>query len=813
MTTDISKRYERAAKIMQFQFSNEGFRNDMVIAHWIQGRDCFFYLRQSEAGVEFRLVNAEEKTNHCAFDHQALASSLSSLSGSEFAPEDLSVLDDVTMELDPVSVRFKAVGKHWSFNTETNVCMEIDPPQEFVIQEGYDPTMGYEIKHTQKGLASPDGKKFLFTRDYNLWVCDLATGAEEALTTDGAEDYSYASFVAPMIDPLVQAVWSPDSKRIFTFQFDCRDLRDRPTIHYVPDDGSLAPKVHLQKGMGYPGDETIETQRLVVVDVESKKQINVDYEQVPLSPFGFGFFSNISRQYGWWSLDGKRAYFVAVTRGCRKARLVELDPSTGATRILHEETSNTFVRLMPFVDGNPCFVPMPDTDECLWYSERTGYGHLYLYDLSTGEMKSQLTSGDWSVRDVVHYCPRRREIILQTTGRNKKINPYYKDICKIQIDEGALIELASGDVDHYLHQKYDLASLRCAIFGGAGFRGFSGSSPNGEYFVFTRSRIDTVPESVLIDRDGNEILILETCDVSDLPDDWNWPIPVKTKSSDAESDIYGALFLPPNYDPSKNYPVIEYTGSYRQVMHTPVGAFGNQHLTHSNYYLYPIAWASLGFVVVTLEGRGTAGRSNAFSDHNWGDPRGANELSDRVEGIKQLAKVYSGMDLDRVGIVGPEADQNVVFALIDHAGFFKTCVLNFFSDPRISLPLYAETFDGVPIPGEDVRAVEHAEDCVQALSGKLLLIDGMRNGLGATFRLVDALEKARKPFEMALYTRAMQDPNGTTIQRSWDFMVSNLMGEQPPEEFVLRTAVDLLHDKLEADAQKNRLDIRDGENG
>ena len=276
-----------------------------------------------------------------------------------------------------------------------------------------------------------------------------------------------------------------------------------------------------------------------------------------MNPYGFSFFSSLSRQYGWWSSDGSKAYFVATTRGCRKARLIELNPNTGATCILHEETSDTFVRLASFGDENPLFVPLPETDECLWFSERSGYGHLYLYDLKTGEMRHQVTSGDWLVRDVIDYCPKRREIILQTMGRDKAISPYYKDICKINIDTCELAELITGNCDHYIHQQYDVASFRCVTFGAAGYRGFNGSSPKGDYIVLTRSRIDTVPESILIDRNGREILSLETCDISDLPTDWTWPIPVKTKAADGETDIHGAVFLPPGYTNDQSYPVID----------------------------------------------------------------------------------------------------------------------------------------------------------------------------------------------------------------------------------------------------------------
>ena len=430
--------------------------------------------------------------------------------------------------------------------------------------------------------------------------------------------------------------------------------------------------------------------------------------------------------------------------------------------------------------------------------------HLYLYDLKTGEMKHQVTEGDWLVRDVVDYCPKRREIIIQTMGRDKTISPYYKDICKINIDTGELIALITGDCDHYIHQQYDMASLRCVVFGAAGYKGFSGSSPNGDYIVLTRSRIDTVPESIVIDRNGREILSLETCDITGLSDDWHWPIPVKTLAADGQTDIYGAVFLPPRYSKEKSYPVIDYSGSMTSIMNTPVGAFGNSHCIHSQSYLPPIAWASLGFVVVTLEGRGTAGRQKAFSDYRWGDPAGANDLNDRVAGIKQLAKCYPGMDLERVGIFGPEGDTNIIFGSIDHADFYKVSVICFFSDPRLGPPLYSETFGGVPVPGEKESDVRHAVDCVNSLKGKLLLIEGLRNSFGATFGLTDALEKANKSFDMVPITRGIQDQTGYTIKRSWDYMVEHLLGEEPPEDFVLRTGVELIHDRLLVDIEKRK---------
>lgn len=794
-------RYKRGQLMMDGQFGEKGAKNDMVIAHWIGESDCFFYLKQTQVGTEFRLVDIKAKTNELAFDHVALASALSAAIDKNLDPENLGVLTDVTMQVNPRIVAFKINDMHWVYTEASKCCEKVEPPQEFLIRESYDPSFGRTMRYTQPGLISPDGKKALFTREHNLWVCDLATGKDEALTTGGTEDNAYGAVLMPVFDPLVQAVWSPDSQRILTLQYNTSGFEARPTIHYVPDDGSLKPQ-SMPVPFSFPGDKQVMRNRLLVIDVKNRIQVNIDYPEIPFSVFGFAFLGSVSRQYGWWSADSKRVCFVAPSRGMRKVEVVEADPANGKTRVLFEETSDTFVRLAPGLDTNPVFLPLTERDEFLWYSERSGFGHLYLYDLNTGSLKRQITNGDWMVSDIIDYCPQRREVILQTMGRDPAISPYYKDLIKLHLDTGEITELAVGNLDHYLHQQYDMASVRCAtMVGGMGYRGFNGSSPNGSYFVLTRSRIDTVPESVVIDREGNEFLF-QTCDISGLVDDWRWPIPVKVKSDDGKTDIYGAVFLPPDYDESKQYPVIDYSGSYRCVMHTPVGAFGNSHCIHYLYYIAPMAWASLGFVVVTLEGRGTAGRHRDFSDYGYGEPAAANDLNDRIAGIKQLAQTYKGMDLNRVGIYGPEGDTNVIFSLIDHHDFYKVAVICFFADPRLGDPLLSETYNGVPIPGEPPREARYAEDCVASLKGKLLLVEGLQNpGAASTFRLTHALEKANKSFDMFTSTKSIQDPSGYIIKRCWDYFVEHLMGEEPPKDFRLRAAIDSFHEKAEAESQ------------
>ncbi len=242
-----------------------------------------------------------------------------------------------------------------------------------------------------EALSSPDGKRAVFVRDYNLWVRDKATGKDKPLTTNGSADEGYG--LAPFgIDTAVQARWSPDSKRLLTVQLNTQGETQRPFVFFAPEDGSLNPQVTRIK-MGYPGDDHVNSYRLCWIEIETGDIHSVDYPALPciaLGAYSWGFFT---ANFGWWSSDGHRAFFVDATRSTDAVRLVELDTQTGHTRVLFEETSDTLVNLCPDFNDRPLFLPLLESDELIWYSERSGWGQLYLYDLTTGELKHQITGG------------------------------------------------------------------------------------------------------------------------------------------------------------------------------------------------------------------------------------------------------------------------------------------------------------------------------------------------------------------------------------------------------------------------------------
>jgi hypothetical protein len=206
---------------------------------------------------------------------------------------------------------------------------------------------------------------------------------------------------------------------------------------------------------------------------------------------------------GWWGNDSRRAYFVELERDYKTIRVVEFDTHTGSTRVLFEETSSTHISTSLNIDDLPTFVSLPESNELIWFSERSGWAHCYLYDLESGELKNTITQGDWLVRDILSFDANRRELYLQTTGRVLDRDPYYRDLVRVNVDSGELVTLASGDYDLVTvpsihpdqNTRFAVDLKRCG-------ESTCGVSPRGDFSVITRSRVDSVPVSVLLNRSG-----------------------------------------------------------------------------------------------------------------------------------------------------------------------------------------------------------------------------------------------------------------------------------------------------------------------
>jgi dipeptidyl aminopeptidase/acylaminoacyl peptidase len=768
---EILTRYESAKTLSQGMFKSV-VPNSLLFPVWIKETNSFWYERQLTEGKEFRLVNAEAASNELAFSHETLAKALAEASGESVDANNLPInnLDHAipTIEISPNSlvVNFMAFGKRWEFTNESGSLKELEQ-----VPTNY--------------LVSPDGQRVAFSRNYNIWVRDLKTNEERALTTDGEEYYQYAipgsifgnnGFISVLG---LQAIWSPDSKRLLTVQLDQRQVKTIGVVSHVPPDGSLRPQTSFRK-LAFPGDTYVEEYRLLAIDIETAHVQEASYGRVPVTYGGSGgFFEN---SFGWWSTDNKSAYFVDVDRYYKYVRVVEFNTHTGATKNLFEETSPTRVDLTMGASDQAHFVPLPETHELLWYSDRSDWSHYYLYDLKTGQLKNTVTSGQWLVRDIIHFDAKRRALFVTTSGRtkDKDRDPYYRDLVRVNVDTGEISTLISSNHEIITVSPKDLMQ---SLNGYAGLS--SGVSPTGNYAVVTRSRVDQMPESYLLDRNGKKILDLEIPDSSNLPKNWQWPEPVTMKAADGKTDIYGVIYRPSYFSPTKSYPIIDQSFIGYILPIAAKGAFGSMMASSLGLmYFEAAALAELGFIVVQIDGRGSRYRGKAFRDESYGWINSASHIDDHVAGIKQLAERFSYMDLSRVGICGLHMGGNgVLEGLLKHPDFYKVGTAAQLYDARIMGANQGDFDEGlVPNPNE-----KYPEELVNNLKGKMLLMVGLQDYVppAATFRIVEALQKANKDFDLVVEPNWGYSASTYQIRRAWDYLVQHLKGEQPPKEFNL----------------------------
>ena len=758
---ELTARYQRAAHLEDSAFDETLIaRNTTLFPHWVEGNAVFWYQQDTPDGHGYRLVDASAKTNQSAFDHSALATALAEASAETVEADKLPLVDlAFTAALDQIN--FTAFGQRWCYHLESQQCASIDSlPDQWVV--------------------SPNGQQAAFVRDHNLWVRDLVNGKEKALTHDGERYRDYA-LSQPLLSHgihqpsvSVEAVWSPDSRRLFTVLIDIRHLEvGPPLVQHVPTDGSLRPKIlRADRRVAFAGDEHIACYQLLAIDVDTGVSQPADYPPSPLTyPPYAGYFTG---HRGWWDADSRHGYFIDQERGGKTVNLVKLDTFTGKTEVLIQETSDTAVTVIPISHISTLVIPLPDTNELIWFSERSGWAHLYLYELSSGRLKNTVTEGEWLVRNVLHFDASRRELFIQTAGRVSGRNPYYCDLCRVNIDSGALTTIVSSDHDYVVCDQRSRISARD--------NQALGVSSCGDYVVTTRSRVDQVPVSILFDRDGNELLCVETADTFGLPANWQWPEPIMVKSADDTTDIMAVVFRPTDFDPNKSYPILDHSYGYA----SPVGSFGNSHVGGRQYFS-PAACAELGFIVVVVHNRGKdALRHVAFAAYQ--DPDFPEEphfsakspVGDSVAAIKQLAERYPYMDVNRVGIMESGSQPLALSGMLVHPGFYKVGVSNCgCADGRM---LAAQ---GMAPIGDEYRQFEHIAGNLQ---GKFLIISGMLEWampVAMTFRVIQALQEANKRFDMILVPNSGHGRNSYTIQRSWDYVVEHLLGQQPPEDYCL----------------------------
>lgn len=597
-----------------------------------------------------------------------------------------------------------------------------------------------ERRPRQDSQRSPDGKWSATVKDHNVFLQSEESG-EVQLSKDGDETKRYG----PM-------EWSPDSKTLVTWRV---EPGERKQVHLVRSSPEGGGRARLEsRPYTLPGDK-LSRYELNLFDVTNGQQVKVyadPFEHEWLSP----------RIH--WNRDGTRFSYQQVDRGHQRLRAIEVNASTGQVRNVIDERSDTFIWTVHTENLQLELVNwLEKTDEIIYVSERDGWRHLYLVDVAEGKVRNRITQGEWVVRGIQRIDEDARQIWFSASGRNPGQDPYFLHFYRVSFDGTGLVVLTEGDGNHSIE-----------------------FSPDRRFLIDTWSRPDAAPVNALRRAsDGARVCELERADMSELRErGWVAPEPFVAKGRDGKTDIYGLIHRPRGFNPNGSYPVIE------SIYAGPQGSFVPKSFSASSRFE---SLTELGFIVVQIDGMGTANRSKAFHDVCYKNLKDGGFL-DRILWMKAAAAKYPCMDLSRVGVYGNSAGgQNAAAAVLFHPEFYKVAVASCgCHDNRMDKASWNEQWMGY-MPPEKIWSKDPGNwysqcsniDNAHRLQGKLFLIVGeMDTNVPpeSTMRFVDALVRAGKDFDLLVIPNGGHGMGGAYGDRRMrDFFARHLLGIEPPD--------------------------------
>lgn len=759
--------YARAESFMNYNVNPVVYHSVEHPVWLADGR--VWYRDRGPEGTTYTLVDPAKATKVPAFDHAKLANALNAVmesertskaSGAGFAhadPHNLAISEFSLADNDQTIVLTTGM-RHWRCDLRgEGKCESTDPK----TRSGSRPDGG--ARRRAPFELSPDGTKAAFIRDWNLWVRDTATGKETQLTTDGVKDYGYAtdnagwqSSDAPVV------LWSPDSKKIATFQQDQRKVGD---MYLVP-----VTNGHPQlKAWKYPlvGDKDVTMIERVIINVDAPKvvRLKMDADQHRSSLCDDIHCRNGG---GWddvqWSDDSRQIAFVSTSRDHKQEWLRVADAATGDVREVMTEIASKFLESG---NGRVNWKYLWGSNEVLWFSERDAWGQLYLYDGATGKLKNQITHGEGNVTQVQLINQADRTIYFLAVGKEKGRNPYFSHYYSIRFDGSDMKLLTPENADHSVTP-----------------------SPDGQYFIDVASTPTEPQTTVVRDSTGKLALNVVKQDITKLvAAGWVPLTPITVKARDGKTDLYGFLFKPTNFDASKKYPIVNNVYPGPQT-----GSCGSRSFSASHRDMQ--ALAELGFIVVCIDGMGTPWRSKAFHEAYYAN-LGDNTIPDQVAGMKELAARYSWIDIDRAGMYGHSGGGNATAAaMFNYPDFFKVGISESGNhDQRDYEDDWAEKWAGLEVKNSDGTSnydSQANQNIAKNLKGKLLLAHGtMDNNVppNNTLLVVDALIKANKDFDLLMIPNVAHgyaEASQYMTRRRWDYFVKNLAGNTPPKEYQMK---------------------------
>jgi len=751
--------YAAAERFMSYNVNPLAYQG-VVRAQWL-GDGRFWYRDANTTGVTYVLVDPAKGTRSPAFDQAKLSAALHAASGSIKDDSKHLALNDLSFSDSDSVLTLSASGAAYRCDLGANPesCKRL-----YATGDGAPgaPPAADHAEKTPPLTLSPDKKLGAFIRDWNLWVRDMATGAETQLTTDGVKDYGYATDNAGwQHSDAAILLWSPDSTKIATFQ---QDQRKTGEMYLVPVTNSHP----TLKAWKYPlvGDKDVTMIERVVIDVPTKRLVRF---KMPPDQHRSTLCDDVAcRGSGWvdveWSPDDSHIAFVSTSRDHKQEWLRIADTASGEVREVMSETAPKFYESG---NGKVNWHYLPKSNEILWFSERDDWGNLYLYDLTTGQLKNQITHGPGNVTQVLYVDEKTRTVYFVGVGKERDRDPYFEHFYSVHFDGTGLKLLTPENADHNIKVSND-----------------------GRYFVDSYSTPTEPQTTVVRNSDGKTVMEVAKQDISKLlANGWVAPIPIKVKARDGKTALYGFMFKPSKFDASKKYPIINNVYPGPQI-----GSCGNREFRAAHGDMQSLA--ELGFVVVCIDGMGTPWRSKTFHEAYYAN-LGDNTIPDQLSGMKDLAAQYSFIDLDRVGMYGHSGGGNATAAAMFHyPDFFKVGIAESGNhDERDYEDDWAEKWAGVEVKNADGTSnydSQANQNYAKDLKGHLLLAHGTMDDNvppNNTMLVVDALIKANKDFDLLLIPNVAHGYGPASqymMRRRWDYFVRYLAGGIPPNEYEMK---------------------------
>lgn len=725
-------------------------RNGAIEPIWLRdGRVAWRH--QSADGATWLALDPRRGTRAPAFDHAAVATGLTAALGRPVTAGNLPVQQ---FDLAPDGTVRTVVGGDVYACRGTTCAQE---PRNMV--DG------------RPAVRSPDGRWLAYVRDHDLHLRAADGTTDLALTNDGTVDIGYAgstgnstSAVTQMRSgraPVPALLWSPDSRRILTHRVDERDVGRLELVETAPP-GAVRPRSWTWH-YSYPGEaKALET--LMVFEVPTGRRVAVDLPSAPLS-----FTTSIEQFLAWWSADATTAYVVRRGSNYRTIALHAVDTATGRSRVVLSEAGASYLELGDI--ALPPMVHVTRRGEVIWYSRRSGHGHLYRYDLASGRLRNAVTAGPWTVREIVHVDESAGRIFFLASGREPGSDPYFRKLYSVGLDGRGLRLIGPEDGEH------EVAWLGRAQPDplGLGARA-KGVSPDAANVVVTVSHARRLPETVLRRADGRAVATLargELVGIAAAPS----PEPFQVLAADGRTTLHGTLYRPPGWQPGRRYPIVDSIYAGPQALRV-AKSFRGTYFDRGGAMLL----AQRGMFVMVLDARGTPNRSQAFLDYNYrrlDDPG----LDDHVAALRQLAQRHPEIDIDRVGIQGISGGGYATArAMFTYPDFFKAGVATAGNhDQRAYLAVWGETYGGASDAGDLVKAAN--APLAANLKGKLLLIHGELDDNvhpAHTLQVADALIAADKDFELLIVPGATHGVYSKPYvwRRTADFLARHLGADE-----------------------------------